>query len=278
MPLDRGTPKSPDQPGSSYCSTPITRDPPRLPPLPFETESLIEALNKIPARGNDLHKKPVTSQSLSVVEDHRDSRHHRRSRTTGSHADLASEPGAEPHRSFGFSANMARRPGSKSQVPRVFTGYASIRVALSRSLIGSRSFNELEEGAQGLQLHKIKTPEAPPSTPVDSSPTKEGSVRVRDFAASFSGVGNKRSPVVTKHLRATASHQQRQDEAGGEGIGSHTLNKSFDNAKARNEGRDLELESSNLDRWLAQTSQKHQHVLRTATGPRGQLRQRENTL
>ena len=114
-------------------TSPIPDQPPRLPPLPFEKD--VDADKRsgsdVP-RGiwvGDVRNKPTVNQSFSAVEDHVGRRNHRRSATMASVGYVAEPVGLglsqrNGSQLFRSQAVSARRKGSSSQVPRVFTGYA----------------------------------------------------------------------------------------------------------------------------------------------------------
>ncbi|KAK5112134.1 hypothetical protein LTR62_004477 [Meristemomyces frigidus] len=142
-------------------TSPIPNEPPRLPLLPFQREEVVQRSAPLMVQ---VHRNPTLSQSAGDADNHIAQRSHFRSATvanTGYTVDPALNPAPIAYtdqRSVpqsAVSACTSRRP-SNSTVPRVFTG----------------SFHELEVDVKRLRLHKVKTPEAQPTSRIATrSPT-----------------------------------------------------------------------------------------------------------
>jgi hypothetical protein len=166
----------------------ISDEPPRIPPLPFETVKLdAQSQRSAPAWTDtgEARKGPVLNKSFSAIEDQMHLRNHFRSTTQGNvgyvarAAELRTPSGRENlAMPKSASGTAPRRKDSTSDVPRVFTG----------------SFVELEKDVHRMQLHKVTTPEAQPSSPISESPERApkdleaGSVSHRDIGIQGNGL------------------------------------------------------------------------------------------
>ncbi|KAK6424552.1 hypothetical protein LTR81_002892 [Elasticomyces elasticus] len=181
-------------------TSPISHNPPRLPPLPFQRsdteEDLLMHLSLKSAPILDADKSLSLVKSFGAVEELVHHRKHLRSATTADtgYNTSSGNLGLGTSRSFGRPvygdpAIGSRPKGSVSSVPRVFT----------KSLI------ELEHDADQLELFKIETPQAQPSTPGPASSTHGGDspIKVRDFGDSSNTTSVCPSPA-TLHYRREA--------------------------------------------------------------------------
>ncbi|KAK5715359.1 hypothetical protein LTR17_016793 [Elasticomyces elasticus] len=181
-------------------TSPISHDPPRLPPLPFQrSDTEDDLLMHLPLKSApilDSDKSLSLVKSFGAVEELVHHRKHLRSATTADTGYIVSSGnlGLGTSRSFGRPiygdpAIGSRPKGSVSSVPRVFT----------------KSIIELEHDADQLELFKIETPQAQPSTPGPASSTHEGDspIKVRDFGDSSNTTSVCPSPA-TLHYRREA--------------------------------------------------------------------------
>ncbi|KAK5712265.1 hypothetical protein LTR17_018009 [Elasticomyces elasticus] len=179
-------------------TSPISHNPPRLPPLPFQRsdteEDLLMHLSLKSAPILDGDKSLSLAKSFGAVEELVHHRKHLRSVTTADTGYIASSSnfGLGTSRSFGRPiyddpAIGSRPKGSVSSVPRVFT----------------KSLKELEHDADQLELFKIETPQAQPNTPWRASPTLEGDspIKVRDFGDSSNTTSVCPSPATLLYRR-----------------------------------------------------------------------------
>ncbi|KAK5678057.1 hypothetical protein LTS10_009226 [Elasticomyces elasticus] len=179
-------------------TSPISHNPPRLPPLPFQRsdteEDLLMHLSLKSAPILDGDKSLSLAKSFGAVEELVHHRKHLWSATTADTGYIASSGnlGLGTSRSFGRPiygdpAIGSRPKGSVSSVPRVFT----------------KSFIELEHDADQLELFKIETPQAQPSTPGRASPTPEGDspIKVRDFGDASNSTSVCPSPATLLYRR-----------------------------------------------------------------------------
>ncbi|RMY08992.1 hypothetical protein D0868_04486 [Hortaea werneckii] len=167
----------------------------------------------------------------------------------------------------------SRRKGSKSQVPRVFTG----------------SFHDLEDKVYEHQPHKIKTPEfTQPSSPseadiasVTTSATlsPEAGPVVRDFAdlapipSNFPSPGNQ---LQRREALVSRDAQWEDRIINGEVV----LSRRPDRLQRAQTIDDRSSGIEGLEKWLRQQSEAHWKLPGThnATGRHASGRQRENTL
>ncbi|KAK5690190.1 hypothetical protein LTR97_012378 [Elasticomyces elasticus] len=179
-------------------TSPISHDPPRLPPLPFQRsdteENLLMYLPLKSAPILDGDRSLSLVKSFGAVEELVHHRKHLRSATTADtgYTTSSGNLGLETSRSFGRPiygdpAIGSRPKGSVSSMPRVFV----------------KSFIELEHDADQLELRQIETPQAQPSTPRPASPTYEGDspIKVRDFGDSSNDTSKCPSPATLLYRR-----------------------------------------------------------------------------
>ncbi|KAI7215239.1 hypothetical protein KC333_g5561 [Hortaea werneckii] len=221
------------------------------------------------------------NKSFSVVEDKVMHRGHFRHMTDASDVYTAGSsravgPGiAQPSpRPLHAGKSLAsRRKGSKSQVPRVFTG----------------SFHDLEDKVYEHQLHKIKTPEyTQPSSPSEAdipSVTTSGTLSpeagpvARDFADLAPIPSNLPSPGSQLQRREALVSRDAQWEdriINGEVV----LSRRPDRLQRAQTIDDRSSGIEGLEKWLRQQSEAHSKLPETqnATGRHASGRQRENTL
>ncbi|KAK3622165.1 hypothetical protein LTR56_022320 [Elasticomyces elasticus] len=179
-------------------TSPISHDPPRLPPLPFQRsdteENLLMYLPLKSAPILDGDRSLSLVKSFGAVEELVHHRKHLRSATTADIGYIASSGnlGLGTSRSFrrpiyGDPAIGSRPTGSVSSTPRVFV----------------KSFIELEHDADQLELRQIETPQAQPGTPRPASPTHEDDspIKVRDFGDPSNDTSKCPSPATLLYRR-----------------------------------------------------------------------------
>lgn len=257
---------------TAIMDSPLTDSgPPQLPPLPFQTPSsqaVVAQQHLAPLITHDTARHPVSNKSFSAVEEQVAQRGHHRKITIADSdytADATSSFGLgilqpqprNPHRG---PPTCALRKGSVGNTPRVFTG----------------SFNELESTIFDLKLHKVKTPEDQPGSPVLSSSPTDGPL-IRDFADATRTPSLCPSPVTLLHRRealVSRDAQWESREVNGEMVRSRRPSEKMQRSQTIDE------RSNGLEEWLSQ------HLPAELSSPetpgsavkRGFLRQRENTL
>ncbi|RMZ14235.1 hypothetical protein D0862_02074 [Hortaea werneckii] len=221
------------------------------------------------------------NKSFSVVEDKVMHRGHFRHMTDASDVYTAGSskavgPGIAqpaPRLPHAGKSLATRRKGSKSQVPRVFTG----------------SFHDLEDKVYEHQLHEIKTPEyAQPSSPSEAdiaSLTTSGTLSpeagpvARDFADLTPIPSNLPSPGSQLQRREALVSRDAQWEdriINGEVV----LSRRPDRLQRAQTIDDRSSGIEGLEKWLRQQSEAHSKLPgpQNTTGRHASGRQRENTL
>lgn len=251
-------------------TSPIPDQPPRLPPLPFQTSSALDPIEHSLLQAGDARKRPTTNKSFSAVEEQVSQRKHFRSATMANARYVADNAGV------GFAINHPyarqalrgpavgiRRKGSVSSVPRVFGG----------------SFSELENDIRRLKLDKVKTPEEPPSTPVVDSPSPiaKDPVKVRDFADASGTSTRVPSPAPQLQRREAVASKDVQWESrilNGEMVRVRRPSEKLHRAQTIND------HTGGFEGWLGSEPQIAHSTPGTPPSAvkRGLLRQRENTL
>lgn len=141
-------------------------------------ESKAAQVQRVPSAPESA-EQPTTSQSFSAAEEEVLHRHHLRNATIADpHVAESSILQPSPQRPLRPPIG-ARRKGSMSRVPRVFTG----------------SFSELEKDIRMLRIHQVKTPEGQPA---DTAVTR---VDVRDFASASAPHSELASPAAVLQRR-----------------------------------------------------------------------------
>ena len=218
------------------------------------------------------------NKSFSVVEDKVMHRGHFRQVTDASDIYTAGssgavEPGIAPPTSrlpHAGKSLATRRKGSKSQVPRVFTG----------------SFHHLEDKVYEHQLHKIKTPEyTQPSSPSEAdiaSVTTSGTLSpeagpvARDFADLAPTPSNSGSQLQRREALVSRDAQWGDRIINGEVV----LSRRPDRLQRAQTIDDRSSGIEGLEKWLRQQSEAHSKLPETqnAPGRHASGRQRENTI
>ncbi|KAI7164195.1 hypothetical protein KC349_g946 [Hortaea werneckii] len=221
------------------------------------------------------------NKSFSVVEDKVMHRGHFRHMTEASDVYTAGSSRAAgpiiaypaPQLPHAGKSLVSRRKGSKSQIPRVFTG----------------SFHDLEDKVYEHQLHKIRTPEyTQPSSPSEAdvaSLTTSGTLSpeagpvARDFADPAPTPSNLPSPGSQLQRREALVSRDAQWEdriINGEVV----LSRRPDRLQRAQTIDDRSSGIEGLEKWLRQQSEAHSKLPGThnATGRHASGRQRENTL
>ncbi|KAK4548055.1 hypothetical protein LTR36_010775 [Oleoguttula mirabilis] len=252
---------------TAILSTPRTEGPPQLPPLSFQQRTAPQE-RLAPLGAEDSARHPISNRSFSAVEEQVAHRGHFRNATfaeTGYTADPSTGIGlgiAQPHPRHpqrGMPLDVLRQ-ASVGDVPRVFTG----------------SFSELESDMFDLKLHKVKTPEDQPGSPLVPSSPGDGPV-VRDFADATRTPSMCPSPVTLLQRRealVSRDVQWESREVNGEMVRSRRPSEKIQRSLT------IDDPSGGLQAWLSQHSPVEQSLPETPGSAirRGSMRQRDNTL